>query len=299
MRLIVMPNAPFVEDASLILSTFRFILETYKTFRPKKKNGVKGAKEEEALGEAVRKGEETSSKGGSARDVFGDIETELESELGVQRKDEIVARAASLLAFARPFQTDSFQYTEQLFHLLESARNFCKVSNIFELRGTDIRGVENLRMDSFAAAIREIVELGGFPGNVVRIQDLIRASVRDLVATLVPGSDVVSVVINVDLIRSSTMGEGYTEQRAVVYTLTQCEKGNWIGFRISGSAGSGYFVGFEQRITGNQFLTLVKAVAADLKNYVAELSSEEETFREAIKPAIDTILAALKIPTSS
>ena len=277
------------EDANLFLSGLRLLLDAWRTFRSRKGHKTLEHREE-VLRDAVEKAE---AKHENATDTVREIEAVLEIELGTEVKNEIFARATSILAIAEPFRVEAFRYSDALFQVLRAAQAFCKSSNIFALRGKDIHDVDHLRLDKLAQEVRALLEPAGFPDDDLSVEHVGKASLQDLIATLMSGNDPLSIHVSVGLTMSyATTGGVYHETKHCTYALVPGREINYIGFQARNSAP--YFQSFEQRITAGNLSSLVDAILTDLAGYENELSAEQKKFTQNVGPAITTIVASLR-----
>jgi hypothetical protein len=277
-------------DPNLIINGLKFVLDVWKTYRSR--NGQEEHnKSEEVLGQTVEKAQEMSAGGASADQLVSEIETRLERDLGTVAKDEIISRVSSMVALARPFEVDSFQYYEYLVLILKRAQEFCRSTNIFKLRGEAIGAAEYLDLPQLASVLPGIC--GSFKvftdylivGNVFAARPIL---VKSYLST---ARDPLQVLLTLELKKAYSIGGSYAEQTKVALSLTKGSEVNKIGFDLIKSVEfPSYFKGAEFRLTNKEFQAIASAIFDDLNNYVAELAEEEKRFREQFAPALVAIL---------
>ena len=276
-------------DPNLIINALRFILEGYKAYRSRKGQKVP-EKQEEVLEETVAKAEEMSARGESAETVASQIEKSLERDLGKAAKDEIVGRASSILALARPFEVEAFRYYENLSQVLRRAQDFCASTKIFQLRGAKNDTFSVLPMPQLDIALREVTEdFQILCGELQRAQDVISATTSRSATYLLTIPPAVRIRLGFDLTRARITGGTWADTMAAELVLSPGSEVNKIGFNVA-RAESPFLRDFEIRITAKEFQRVVSAILDDVNNYVTELGEEQKHFKERLAPQLVALL---------
>jgi hypothetical protein len=283
-----------VPDPNLVINALRLLLESLKIY------GARGGQKppdnrEEVLKETVEKAEEMSAEGATTEQVVLEIETNLERELGPLVKNEIIARASSILAVAQPFEVEAFRYYDNLVLVLNRAQEFCGTTNIFKLRGEISGASEFLVLRKLASILPGAC--GDFKGltNQIGDRDVLSVRLAKVIVYLVSQARALRVFITLDLKKAYAIGGSYTEPLHIELSLAKGSEVNKIGFdvrRNPGSYASPYLEGFEVRLTGKEFQGIVSAIFDDLNSYVLELGEEQKDFKERVGPALALILSA-------
>lgn len=276
-------------DPNLIINALRFILEGYKTYRDRKGQNTP-EKQEEVLEETVTKAEEMSAQGASVEAVVSQIETKLERDLGKAAKDEILNRASSILALARPFEVEAFRYYDNLSRVLLRAQDFCVATKIFQLRGAKNDTFSVLPMPQLSTALREVTEDFQFLcGELRRAQDVISATTSRTASYLLTMPPALRIGLGFNLTRARSSGGTWADTMAAELALSPGSEVNKIGFNVA-RAESPFLRDFEIRITAKEFQRVVSAILDDVNSYVTELGEEEKHFKERLAPQLAALL---------
>ena len=162
--------------------------------------------------------------------VAGEIESSLERDLGKAAKDEIVSRASSILALARPFDLEAFRYYENLTQVLERAKSFCASAKIFQLRGATNGTFSVLPMPRLNIALKEVTESFEFLcGELQRAQSVIKATASKTATYLSTRPSALHVKLVFNLTRARSIGGTYSEAMAADLALSSGSEVNKIG----------------------------------------------------------------------
>lgn len=283
-----MPNF-HSQDPNLIINALRLILDGYKFLRSRGGKGVP-EKQEEVLEETVAKAEEMSAQGASAETVETEIETSLERDLGKAAKDEIVSRASSILALAHPFEVEAFRYYDNLSHVLKRAQDFCKATNIFQLRGATNGAISVLPTPQLNQTLVEITQNFRFFCGQLRRGDVLEVAPSTTRAFLSTRPEAVHIKFVLSLKRANVTGGTYMDTMSGELSLSPGSEVNKIRFNVARPAESPYLMDFEIRLTGKEFQQVVSAILDDLNRYAAELAEEQRDFKERLGPQLAALL---------
>lgn len=277
-------------DPNLIINALRFLLESYKLYRARRGQQVP-EKQEEVLEETVTKAEELSATGASPEKVASEIANNLERDLGVAAKDEIIRQASSLLLVAQPFELEAFQYYEHLVQILKRAQDFCASANIFQLRSATNGKFSVLPMPRLNTAIQEVTENFAFLcGSLQRVRDVIKTTPSQVATYLSTEPSALHVKLALNLTRARSAGGTYVDTMVAVLVLASGSEVNRIGFDISRPAESPFLEDFDIRLTGKEFQQIVSAILDDVNHYTTELAGEQRDFKERLGPQLSAVL---------
>ena len=237
-----------------------------------------------------------SSKGVEAKEVLSELETTLEGELGAATRSEIIIRASTLMAIARPFELEAFRYYDQLCSVLDSAREFCDSKNIFTLRGEYSDGKGSLLLPKVSPVLRSLLKNSGALVDDFQDQDTIAVSVVHATAVLTTNRERLYVHVLVQANKTDHMGGTYTRGGIYGLALAVGTQVNRIGFRIDQRPERSFARDFEIMLNSDEFKKFVLAIYSDLTDYANELLKEQGEFKDEIRPALEQVLSALRRP---
>jgi hypothetical protein len=276
------------EDLNLILNALRFVLDGFTRLRTGK--GQKEPdKREEVLKETVERAEEMSAGGAGVDTVVSEIETKLEQGLGTEAKDEIIGRAASILALAEPFEVESFEYYKNLVLVLTKAKEFCTATNIFKLRGWSNGQFEVLLLPKLTSTLHAICGEFRSVTQQLIVGNTFKVHIIESDAYLTTANGVLKVLFDLRLERAYSVGGSYKESADVESTLAAGDEVNMIGLETRTSKHD-LIRDVQFRLTGKQFKEIVSALFEDLNHYANELAEEQRDFGEQIAPALKAII---------
>jgi hypothetical protein len=277
-------------DPSLVINALRLVLDGWKTFRTK---SGQNEPERKVLEDAVNKAEGMSEEGADAEAVVSEVGKTLEKELGAVIKDDVLSRAASILAIARPFETEAFRYYDALWSALNGARQLCVTSNIFLLRARTVKKLQYLPMQNLSLALKDLFEETEVFKAFVTDPDVIECRVSKVQSSLTLGAECLSILVVIAVLRAYSIGGTFTESQTIELFLKPGMQVNRVGFRSLGRSVSLAPVDFEVLLLGKDFEALMQGILKDLSDYTAELSSEQEEFKEKFAPLLRAIDEAM------
>ena len=279
-------------DANLIINSFRLVLEGWKLLRTQ--SGQKEPeKKEEVLEEAVKKAEQMSEAGADGENVASEIGSALERELGSTVKDDVLSRAASILAIAQPFETKAFRYYDNLDSTLSAVRQFCVNSNVFVLRARTVKGVQYLPMPKLGLALNTLFKDTEVFRAFIPDRHVIRYGIAHIQASLTSAAGNLSIIVILRILRATSMGESYSDEQTIELFLRPGTQVNRIGFRSLGRTTDQRIVDFELLVLGTEFEALIKALLDDVTDYTGDLANEQRAFKERFAPMLLSIAQAL------
>jgi hypothetical protein len=223
-----------------------------------------------------------SAKGVGTEEVVSQITTNLEEHLGSATKDEIIQRASSILALAKPFEVGAFEYYRNLSVVFKRTTDFCVDTNIFKLRaeadGSLLLPYLSSKLgpmfDEFRAVSHQL--LGG---DVFRVR-------LDFVGAYLPAF---GIKLGFELEKGFSVGGSYKERKVATLLMVEGDEVNKAGFKIRFE---GYYLQQVQfRLTATDFQQIVAALLRDINAYVTDLAQEERNFKENIAPSLEALLS--------
>jgi hypothetical protein len=268
----------------LIVSSLRFLLESYKLGRDR----FKDKKAPEDIEKIVTQAEKAEPKTIDAADLDRSITETLGPEDAAMVKGDL--ELLSLLILPAP-KLDAFNYWEMLSRLVEGLQAYARDKRLFELRGINQSGFGQVLVLHKAAAEILPAEQAARLATPYEREGLKQANGIAILRPDGSGFPIVSGVLAEFYQYSSMGGTPGVKIDMCFFDISPGQQPHWLKFD-RGYRSSGHFMQSHQyMLEAADFVSIVKALRDDIHDYANQILADEQTIGP-LSAAIDAFVAA-------